>query len=159
MKRKTDQHNVLTYAHSFDLIWICEVKTGLTISVPGFVSYHNIDKKNSHRGGIVLLMKHWLVPRIIHVDLTEGGQIWAHLSCCQNLALGGCYVPPSDSDYHDPALLGSIQARLDMDDGKLPILLGDLNARIWSRESLNSLWLQNEGTYETLADQSMSKGE
>ena len=118
------------------LYWISEIKTSLVISVPGFMAFHNVDPKSSHRGGIVLLVKQNLVKWISRVQIMHS-QIWITLEHCSKLLLGGCYLPPNDSIYHDAAILGDIQAQMMSTEGQLPILVGDLNARMWNPEALD----------------------
>ena len=148
MKKNT----VLKYALNFDVIWLSEIKTIQRISVPGFQVYHNVDVKAGHRGGISLLLKHWLIPFILNIDCSEPGQIWVRLSCCEDLILGGCYIPPIDSDYREAAMLGSLQAKLMTRERGLPLLMGDLNARLWNIEMLQELGPGGELRYDGLED-------
>ncbi|ELT92110.1 hypothetical protein CAPTEDRAFT_206625 [Capitella teleta] len=115
---------------NFDLMWISEVKTGIKVSVPGFITY-NVDLLNSHRGGIILLVKHKHILLIKYV-FTAPSQIWIGLSCCKDLVLGGCYIPPVDSDFSDPAIIGQIQAKL------------------------SSMWPERDGQYRDLQDETIN---
>lgn len=148
---------MLNYAQTFDLLWISEIKTRMKISVPGFETYYNVDLKNSHRGGILLLVKHRLVPFINHIDLAKPSQIWISLSCCKNVVLGGCYIPPIDSDYRDVSILGSLQSKLMAEESGSSILLGDLNARMWNEQLLASTWPDNEAAYYELEDHTVNE--
>jgi hypothetical protein len=142
--------------HKFDLIWISEIKTSLVISVPGFMAFHNVDPKSSHRGGIVLLVKQNLVKWISRVQMMHS-QIWITLEHCSKLLLGGCYLPPNDSIYHDASILGDIQVQMMSTEGQLPILLGDLNARMWNPEALNELWTHEADRYRNLVDHTVNE--
>ena len=156
IRDKVETHPFLVhYVQSFDLIWLSEVKTGLRVSVPGYVTYQNVNMEHSHRGGIVLLVKNMFVSFVSYVDMSAPSQIWIKLSCCQNLTFGGCYIPPADSTFYDPAIVGQVQARLQMSE-ELPILIGDLNARVWSQEALATLWPDSYGSYRNLADQTVN---
>jgi hypothetical protein len=137
-------------------MWISEVKTGMKVSIPGFITYHNVDVENCHRGGIILLVKHRLTPFILNVDVTAPSQIWIRFSFCKDLLLGGCYIPPVDSDYSDPAIIGQLQAKLRNPDGLLPILLGDINARMWDVDVLSSMWPEGDGLYQGLEDETIN---
>ena len=97
-------------------------------SVPGFQVYMNKSRKNSRRGGIMMLIKCALVPFITQVNMSIEGQIWVKLSCCAEVWFGGVYIPPDDSPYHDPALLGALEGQVK--DCDRVIVLGDLNARV-----------------------------
>ena len=151
VRDKFESTFLLNYAHSFDILWLSEVKTGLSVYVPGFVTYQNINKDCSHRGGIVLLVKHSLVKYVKMVDVSEPGQIWLYLTICPKLALGSCYMPPIDSLYSEPSLLGNIQAKL-FTTRKITILIGDMNARVWDLTELNELLSGTNAKYEHLSD-------
>ena len=128
LKSKLQNPEVLNFVLSFDIIWISEIKETLVTSVPGFDVYMNKSKKNIRRGGIMMLVKCALVPFITHVNMSIEGQIWVELSCCVGVRFGGVYIPPDDSPYHDPALLGALEGQVR--DCDRVIVLGDLNARI-----------------------------
>lgn len=147
---------MLRYVHKFDLIWISEVKTGLIVTVPGFDVYSNIDNTNCNRGGIILLVKHRLKPYVSCVDTSEPGQIWINLLCLNTVTLGGCYIPPADSDYADIALFGSLQAKLMTSHDRIPIVVGDLNCRLWNKPELDSLWSNGEGVYTNMVDNNVN---
>ena len=149
---------MLRYAHMFDVLWLTEIKTGLSISVPGFVAYSNPDERNPSRGGIVLLVKTHLEKFVTKVDMTEPSQIWLSFSIFPNFIFGGCYilVPPIDSDYHDAAILGSLQARLMGAGDKKVVVMGDFNARVWNNQKLNALWTEDEVHYGSLKDDAVN---
>lgn len=56
-----------------------------------------------------MLVKCALAPYITWVNIAIEGQIWVELSCCPGMRLGGVYIPPVDSPYHDPTLLGTLE--------------------------------------------------
>ena len=73
------------------------------------------------------------------------------------VVIGGCYKLPVDSDYRDASIIGNIQAKLMAEDGKLPILLGDMNARMWQESLLTSLWPEDEPRYDSLEDNAVNQ--
>ena len=82
-----------------------------------------------------MLVKCALVPYITCVNIAIEGQIWVELSCCPGMKLGGVYIPPVDSPYHDPALLGALEGQVT--DCDRAIVMGDFNARVGCPPSRN----------------------
>ncbi len=80
-----------------------------------------------------MLVKCALVPYITCANIAAEGQTWVELSCCTGMRLGAKYIPPVDSPYHDPALLGEGQVT-DCDGA---IVVADLNARVGCLPSRN----------------------
>lgn len=80
-----------------------------------------------------MLVKCALVPYITCANIAAEGQTWVELSCCPGMRLGAMYIPPVDSPYHDPALLGEGQVT-DCDGA---IVVADLNARVGCLPSRN----------------------
>ena len=120
-----------------DIIWILETKLVCTTEVPGFISYHNASRTGSHRGGVMLLIRHNLEKFVVNVNMTFEGQIWLQLSLFPNIQLGGAYIPPIDSLYYDQSILANISAQLNKN--KNAVILGDFNARIGTPEFYNKL--------------------
>ena len=76
----------------------------------------------------MMLVKCSLVPMITMVNMSIEGQIWMELSCCTGVRYGGVYIPPDDSPYYDPALLGALESQVR--DCDQTVVMGDLNARV-----------------------------
>lgn len=76
----------------------------------------------------MMLVKCALVPYITCVNTAIEGQIWVQLSCCPGMKFGRVYIPPIDSPYYDPALLGAIEGQvIDCDSA---VVVADFNARV-----------------------------
>ena len=128
MKNKLQNSEILSFVLKFDIIWLLEIKSTLQRSVPGFNVYVNKSKEGEHRGGIMMLVKCVWVQYITRIDMETEGQIWIEMSCFPGLKLGGVYVPPDDSPYFDPLLIGTLNAHIK--ECKQVIVLGDYNARV-----------------------------
>ena len=143
------------YLCLFDVIFISEVKTPLTITLTGFTVYDAISTGNSHRGGIIHLVKNYLVPHIVKVSLNRvHGIIWVELSHWAGYVFGGCYIPPSDSRYFDPSIFGELQGQIiDMkNEEKEVFILGDMNCRIGETTRLKDMFKDYGITYADRMD-------
>ena len=109
-----------------------EVKTGLNISFPGYVTYMSIDKKAPHRGGTAVLIKSYLEKLIISIDISICDQIWIEIKSAPIILLGFCYIPPSDSMYYSNEYFSAIQEKIKSRPYKCSLLMGDFNARFGS---------------------------
>jgi hypothetical protein len=85
--------------------------------------------------------------------------MWISLTFSADVVLGGGYIPTTDSDYSDAALLGSIQAKMMKKENGLPILVGDLNARVWNVDRLNALWPEDSRCHYAVDEQVTSLNE
>ena len=128
LKNKLQNNELLNFFLGYDIIWITEIGGTLVKSIPGFDIYVNKSKQNDHRGGIMMLVKCSLAPFVTKVNMLIEGQIWMELSCCAGVRYGGVYIPPDDSPYYDPALLGALESQVKGYDRV--IVMGDLNARV-----------------------------
>ena len=83
-----------------DAIFLCEVATSVSISVPGF---YIIQGKTAtcNRGGVAILVKNYSYEYIHGVDFTINDQIWFSIPFLPDVIFGGCYIPPSDFIYYD----------------------------------------------------------
>ena len=110
-----------------DVVFLCETKTNISLTVPGF----NVivgRTRSPARGGVVFLIKSYLWDKLVRVDVSEEDQIWLELSFLPGIVFGGCYIPPSDSMYYSDqsfaymqsnARLGSAVMTLPKDDPHL----------------------------------------
>ena len=89
---------MLEWLSEYDMVFISEVKRRVS-DVPGFTVYEARNEKYS-RGGLVLLLKTYLVPDISKMDDSINEQLWVELKSLPNVVFGGMYIPPSDSIYY-----------------------------------------------------------
>ena len=128
LKDKLQNLDVLNFLLDFDIVWLSEIKSTLQRSVPGFDLYMNKCKENDHRGGVMMMVKCALAQFVTRVDMKTEGQIWLEMSCWPGVLLGGVYIPPEDSPYHQPAHLGALAGRIA--ECERVVIVGDLNARV-----------------------------
>ena len=76
-----------------------------------------------------VLVKEVLKDAIMDVDVSTPDQVWLTLSCAPGVLFGFLYVPPRDSPYYTDASFSYIQQKLKSCSEKMPLLIGDLNAR------------------------------
>ena len=133
-KTKLEKTYVQSLLQNFDIIGLNEVKTGLPVSFPGYVSYQSVAKRSaSHRGGTVVLVKNCLANAVVRVDTSIEDQVWLKFHCMPHTLFGFCYVPPSDSEYYTNASFASVMEKLKNSDiMDSYIIIGDLNARFGS---------------------------
>ena len=130
VKTKTEKGNVLAMLNSYDIVCLCEVKTALQVSIPGFVCYSSVDQTSAHRGGVCVFIKVHLCQYVSEVDTSMRDQVWLKMQCTPGVLFGFCYVPPSDSPYFDFSLFSNIQNKVKSRKyGNSCVILGDLNAR------------------------------
>ena len=132
-KTKLDKHIVQNFLIDYDIISINEIKTPLSLSIPGYRCYKSVNVKEVHRGGTALFIKNYLTPFITNMDQSVPDQVWVQLSCVTGVAFGFCYVPPSDSPYFNHQSFSAIQEKIESFDGdKKFVVIGDFNARFGS---------------------------
>ena len=100
-RTKLEKPHVYNFLSCYDLISLNEVKTGINISIPGYVSYRSklVTGEASHRGGTIVMVKNYLSRQIYNIDTSMTDQVWMNIRCVPNVTFGFCYVPPSDSTY------------------------------------------------------------
>ena len=150
----------MDYLSSFDIVFISETKTPLTISLAGFTVYDAVSMENSQRGGIIALVKNYLVPQIVHVSLNKvHGIIWIELAQWTNYLFGGCYIPPSDSRYFDPSIFGELQGKiLDMKQlDKEVFVIGDMNSRTGDTGKLRDTFKDYDVSYADRSDNKLNE--
>ena len=84
--------------NKYDVISLNEVKTPLPASLPGFISVKSVCKGTGHRGGTVVLIRHYLAQRIKTIDTAIDDQVWLQFTCLPRVLFGFCYIPPNDSE-------------------------------------------------------------
>ena len=129
-RNKLEADTVFKWCLNHDVIFLSEIKTNIEFNVPGFTTIIGKTKK-PNRGGIALLVKHYLQDKIVKVDKSIDDQIWIQLSLLPNIWLGGCYITPCDSLYYDEQSFAHIQSQcLHNSPDSQYIVLGDMNARV-----------------------------
>lgn len=138
VKTKTEKDDVVAMMNNCEIVCLCEIKTTLQVSVPGFVCYSSVDEGSAHRGGVCVLIKAYLSQYVVEVDDITRDQVWIKLRCFPGVLFGFCYIPPPDSPYFDFVLLSAIQEKVKSSVlGNYCIIVGDLNAQFG--ESVNEL--------------------
>ena len=112
------------------MIGLNEIKTSLSISLPGYVAYKSTTTGSGHRGGTAVLVRRVLHTSVVYMDTGTEDQVWMRMACIPGVLLGFVYVPPSDSTYFSPAQTSAIQERMKMAslDNRC-FIIGDMNAR------------------------------
>ena len=118
----------MRFVLNYDIVWLLETKQYFNLNVPGFIAYTNVSKSGTHRGGVVLLIKHKIAELVSNIDREVEDQIWIELSCLPSVKLGGIYIPPDDSPYYHPCMYGEVAARCV--DQERVFMMGDFNARV-----------------------------
>lgn len=130
VKTKIEKGNVLAMLNCYDIVCLCEVKTALRVSIPGFVCYSSVDQASAHRGGVCVFIKVHLCQYVVEVDTSMRDQVWLKMQCIPGVLFGFCYVPPSDSPYFYFSLFSNIQNKVKSRKyGNSCVIVGDLNAR------------------------------
>ena len=131
-RTKLEKSHVYNFLSFYDVISLNEVKTGLTISIPGYVCYKSkaATSEASHRGGTIVFVKNYLARQIYNIDTSMIDQVWLNIRCVPNVTFGFCYVPPSDSPYFTPLSFVNIHEKIIDCIGNIKFcIIGDLNAR------------------------------
>ena len=128
MRDKLENELVRNYMFKHDIVILSETKTKGSPSLPGFIAVNN---SKSNHGGVALLIKRWLFPKLSLIDIEDEGVIWFELSCITSVRFCGMYNEPSDSSYFRHTTFASISTHLA--DGKSAVIVGDLNARFGHR--------------------------
>ena len=116
---------------NYDIIFLSEVKCMLKLQVPGFETYRAKHIKGAaHRGGLAALIKPYFIPFLKSLDQSVIDQIWIETPLLPKTIIGGVYIPPPDSKYHDLAQWADLQANLYEGGHKKHLFLGDMNAHI-----------------------------
>ena len=93
VRTKTEKDNVLLMLHDCDVVFLCEVKTALQVSIPGFICYSSVDQGSAHRGWVCVLMKTNLCKYVVKVDTKMRNQVGMKFQCFPDVLFGFCYVP------------------------------------------------------------------
>ena len=130
VKTKLEKKPVQDLLNNYDIISLNEVKTGLPVSFPGYVSYKSVVRGSSERGGTVVLIKNYLYNSIMYVDTSIDEQIWIQLRCAPKYLFGFCYIPPADSQYYSHDSFASIQEKIKTSEMcQRYVIIGDMNTR------------------------------
>ena len=125
LRDKMENDLVRDWMYSHDIIVLSEIKTRGDPSLPG---YTPITNSKSNHGGVSVLVRSGLYPKISMINVEDEGVIAVELSCFPGIRFCGMYNEPTDSLYFRPSTLASISAHVSS--GKLCVFLGDLNARL-----------------------------
>ena len=112
VKTKLEKDNVKELLYRYDVISVNEVKTPLSISLPGYVTYRSAVRGSSERGGTVLFIKNHVSKLISSVDTNIEDQIWIQLRGIPDCLFGFCYIPPCGSRYYSHESFSSIQGKI-----------------------------------------------
>lgn len=133
VRTKLEKVYVYNLLLNYDVICLYEIKTPLSVSFPGYVSYISRDANNPHRGGTCVLIKQHLNCYVAELDVTCTDQVWFKLKCIPDVLFGFCYVPPPDSPYFSLTLLSNIQEKIKSSPPSNGcVVMGDMNARFGS---------------------------
>ena len=113
----------------YDFVFLTEIKTPLKISCTGFTVYQH-SAKQSHRGGVALLLKPWLAKFVKKIDKSYENILVCEFEIMPDTVFVSCYITLSDSPYFDNSVFGHLQSIVKNDEGKKYIFLGDLNSRV-----------------------------
>ena len=144
--------------YKYDIISLNEVKTPLSVSLPGYITYRSSVRGSCDRGGTVLLVKNYVSKFIKKVDTRVDDQIWLQLHLAPKCLFAFCYVPPSDSLYYSHDSFASIQEKIL---ASYPchecFLIGDMNTRFGSsvRNLLSFPERMDEFSYPCIPDDVM----
>ena len=127
VRNKLENKLVMSWIIKHDVIFLGEVKTSIQFTVPGYTVIRKTNASNMHRGGVVLLVKNYVYKLIRNVTCDED-QIWIQLAHMHNIQIGGCYIPPQDSQYYTDVHFAKIQEKC-MDGDYSTLMLGDFNSR------------------------------
>ena len=142
-RTKLDKHIVQSFLINYDIISINEIKTPLSLSIPGYKCYKSAHVEGTHRGGTALFIKNYLIPCITNMDQSVADQVWVQFSCVIGVVIGFCYIPPSDSPYFNHLSFSAIQEKIrSFDNDKKFVIIGDLNSRFGS--SVRNLPIKSE---------------
>ncbi len=95
-----------------DIISLNEVKTSLSVSFPGYVTYKSDVKVSAERGGTALLVKDYISKYVTSVDTSVEDQGWVQFCFAPKCLFGFCYIPPPDSEYFSHDSFASIQEKI-----------------------------------------------
>jgi exonuclease III len=133
-KNKLECPRVITFLSTFDVICLHEIKTPLTLHLPGF-TYHRADSDSPHRGGTAIMIKNFLAQHIVQVNTPCTDCIIVKLRNLPRTAIATCYIPPGDSPYHSFSPIAEIKYEIERDPRSHVIIIGDLNARFGDSRS------------------------
>ena len=152
-KTKLESPHVIQFLHKFDIICLHEIKTPLTIHLPGYVAYRGTGE-NMHRGGSAVLIKNALARHISQIRTPTPECIIMNFKHLPDTTLATCYIPPSDSQYHSWAPVAEVQEEMKRNPHRNIIVIGDLNARFGEsrRNFLTEKDLPNEAYYSDVID-------
>ncbi len=155
-RTKLEKCNVLKCISKYDIISLNEIKTTLSVSLPGYVGYRKLQKNLAHRGGTVVFVKNHLSQFVSSVDVSVDDQVWLKLDCVPSVLFGFCYVPPSDSPYFTHYSFAAIHERIVDSECSGVVIMGDMNTRFGAsvRDILrDDLRVHDTFTYPLIPDE------
>ena len=108
---KLSEKNVKNLLDTYAFVFLTEIKPSRNITCTGFTVFQN-SAKQGHRGGIALLIKHYLKKFVCNLDRSYENIISFELTFLPNILFLGCYLTLRDSQYYDPAIFGYIKGIL-----------------------------------------------
>ena len=125
---KLDSQVFFSWLIKHDIVFICELKR-VICDIPGYKVIIS-RTENVERGGSALLVKNYLAPLLVDVDLSELDQIWFKLLIAPNVLFGACYIPPADSPYYHDSSFAFAHAKCLHATEKTKVMFGDINSRL-----------------------------
>ena len=109
---KLERESVRLLLSQHDSICLNEVKTGLLVEFPEYVTYCSAMVGSAERGGTVVCVRSSLVDLVHSIDVIIGDQVWLKFKNLQGVLMGFRYIPPCDSPYYSHASFAVIQEKL-----------------------------------------------
>ena len=91
LRDKLESEFVRDWCSLHDIIVLSETKTSAAPSLPGYIAINN--SKYRH-GGVAVLLKRYLFPKVCFVDIEDEGAVWFELSCVPGVIFCGMYNEP-----------------------------------------------------------------
>ncbi len=132
VETKLEKKHVHDFLQNFDIISLNKVKTPLTVSFPGCISYKSCVRGSPERGGTVLLVKNYLSNSIVSVDVDIEEQVWVQLRHAPKYLFGFCAVSPADSQYYSHESFSSIQEKVKTSETCRVLYTGGYERKIWT---------------------------
>ena len=135
------------------MFWLSELKTDTDIHIPGYKSFRNSERYDTH-GGIALFIKYSLAAGVKEIKYVKDDAVLVSFASAPNVLFSGWYIPPSDSKYADNRIFASMSSLLRGEDRSV-IMVGDFNAKIRDKSctigdrtfSYNTSQIKNQNHY------------
>ncbi|MEW8547774.1 MAG: reverse transcriptase family protein, partial [Candidatus Thiodiazotropha sp.] len=140
LKSRLNYPDFVTFFNSYDFVCFAETKLDDTdiVSLPGFICISQPRKQTFIRksGGMAFCVKENLAKYSKHIDSQSDYVMWIQLDKTllgsdENLMLGICYVPPTQSKYYNAEEILNLEREITSacSNNKYVFITGDINAR------------------------------